>query len=78
MRAVIDNKEVLIKTHAVKRARQRNIFPSMVYATLNGGEIKRFGKNLLKISKRYKKGKVICIGEDIGSYIIIKTIEWGN
>ena len=78
MRAIIDNKEVFIKTHAVIRARQRCIYPSMVYATLNGGEIKRFGKNLLKISKRYKKGKVVCIGEDIGSFIIIKTIEWGN
>ena len=40
---------------------------------------KRFGKNGVKfIGKRSKKGSVICIGEDLGYAIIIKTIERGN
>ncbi len=72
------NREIWIKSHAIKRARQRNIDPLMIRATIKGGKIKKFGKDYIKFFKKYKKGIVICIGEDIGSCIIIKTIEWGN
>ncbi len=72
-------KPVWVKTHAIKRARQRNIiFPDMVYATISGGKVIRFGKNYLKFIRRYKRGTVICVGEDVGHAIIIKTVEWGN
>lgn len=74
----IRNKEVWIKPHAIKRARQRNIDPLMIKATIKGGKVKEFGKNYIKFLKEYKKGTVVCIGEDLGHCIIIKTIEWGN
>lgn len=68
-----------IKAHAIKRARERDIiFPDMVYATILGGRLTHFGKNYLKFSKEYKQGRVICVGEDLGHAIIIKTVEWGN
>jgi len=38
---------------------------------LNTGKIKTFGKNGIKIIGR----SIICIGEDLGQVIIIKTIE---
>jgi len=73
------DKKVWISVHAIKRARKRNIiYPDMVYGTINGGKVKRFGKNMIKFLKKYKRGTVICVGEIVSSSIIIKTIEWGN
>ncbi len=75
----IDGKPVIIKVHAIKRARERDIaFPDQVYDVLRTGKIHRFGKNFLKFVKKNKVDSVICIGEDIGYAIIIKTIERGN
>jgi ketopantoate hydroxymethyltransferase len=72
-------KEVWVSTHAVKQARKSHIiYPDMVYATINGGTIKRFGKNCIKFFKKYKRGTVICVGEELSHAIIIKTVEWGN
>ena len=72
-------KQVWISAHAIKRARERDIiFPDMVHATILGGKVERFGKNFLRFCKKYKHGVVICIGEDVGDSIIIKTIEWGR
>jgi hypothetical protein len=48
----------------------------MVEATLKGGKQKRFGKNFIKYSMRYKKGTVVCVGEIIGEIVKIKTVEW--
>ena len=74
-----EGKPVIIKVHAIKRARQREIaFPDQVYTVLLTGKIKRFGKNGIKFIKKGKKGSVICIGEDLGYAIIIKTVERGN
>ncbi len=74
-----EGKPVIIKVHAVKRARQREIaFPDHVYHALQTGKVKRFGKNFLKFTKRGKEGSIICVGEDLGHCIIIKTIERGN
>lgn len=79
MSIFFQNKQVWVKTHAIKRARERDIiFPDMVYATILGGKVTRFGKNYFRFTKRYKQGTVICIGEDLGHAIIIKTVEWGN
>lgn len=79
MSLIFQHKQVWVTTHAIKRARERDIiYPDMVYATILGGKVTRFGKNLLKFQKRYKHGSVMCIGEDIGHAIIIKTVEWGN
>lgn len=75
----IDGKLVIIKVHAIKRARERDIaFPDQVYDVLRTGKMVRFGKNFLKIIKKNKIGSIICVGEDIGYAIIIKTIERGN
>ncbi len=76
---LFQNKAVWITAHMIKRARERHIiFPDMVYATILGGKLERFGKNQLKFVKKYKKCSVICVGEDLGHSIVIKTVEWGN
>ncbi len=72
-------KPIVIKVHAVKRAREREIaFPDQVYDVLRTGTVKRFGKHGIKFVKRGKEGAIICVGEDLGYCIIIKTIERGN
>jgi len=73
-----NGKQIFISVHAIKRARQRNIaFPDKVYKTIQCGSIERFGKNYIKFISKSKK-PIICIGEDLGQIIVIKTIERGN
>lgn len=75
----INHKPVIIKTHAILRARERHIaFPDQVYNAICTGKLSRFAKNGIKIISRNKYGTIICIGEDLGHTIIIKTIERGN
>ena len=63
-----DGKPIIIKVHAVKRAREREIaFPDHVYKVLQSGKVYRFGKHGIKFISNSKKGS-----------IIIKTIERGN
>ena len=72
-------KPIIIKVHAVKRAREREIaFPYQVYEALQTGKVKRFGKHGIKFVKKGKEGSIICVGEDLGYCIIIKTIVRGN
>ena len=72
-------KQIIIKVHAIKRAREREIaFPDQVYDVLQTGKVKRFGKHGIKFVKRGKECSIICVGEDLGYCIIIKTIERGN
>jgi hypothetical protein len=74
-----EGKQVVITLHAVARARSREIaFPDQVYDTIKSGKIKRFGHSLLNFIKKSQSGSIICIGEDTGSTIIIKTVERGN
>lgn len=74
-----EGKQIFIKPHAIRRARERNIaYPDQVYAVLTTGKIKRFGKHGIKWTKKSKSSSIICIGEDLGHAIIIKTIERGN
>ena len=50
-------KPIVIKVHAVKRAREREIaFPDQVYDVLQTGKVKRFGKHGIKFIKRGKEG----------------------
>lgn len=72
-------KQVIITVHAVKRAREREIaYPDQVFGVLQTGKVTRFGKHGIKFVKRGKAGSIICVGEDVGHCIIIKTIERGN
>jgi len=72
-------KQIIVKVHAIKRAREREIaFPDQVYDVLQTGKVKRYGKHGIKFVKRSKEGSIICVGEDFGYCIIIKTIERGN
>ena len=72
-------KQIFIKTHAIKRAREREIaYPDHVYKVLKTGKVERFGKNGIRFISKSKRGSVICVGEDLGQIIIIKTIERGN
>ncbi|MFH1209757.1 MAG: DUF4258 domain-containing protein [archaeon] len=76
---MFQGKQIVIKTHAIKRARERNIaYPDQVYNVLKTGKVKRFGKQGIKFIKKSKDGSIICVGVDLGQYIIIKTIERGN
>ncbi|HLC75078.1 MAG TPA: hypothetical protein VJH88_04460 [Candidatus Nanoarchaeia archaeon] len=75
----IHGKPVFVTSHAIKQARAREIaYPDHVYTTLKTGKIERFAKHGLKIIGKSKNGSIICIGEDFGHAIIIKTIERGN
>ena len=73
----VQGKEVWISTHAIIRAREI-AYPDQVYNAILSGKMIRFGKKLIKFIKRTKEGSIICIGEDLGHSIIIKTIERGN
>ena len=74
-----EGKQIFISNHAIKRAREKEIaFPDQVFQVLKTGRIERFGKHYLKFIKKSKRGSVICIGEDVGECILIKTIERGN
>ena len=74
-----EGKPIIIRVHAIKRARQREIaFPDQVYDVIQTDKAKRFGKNGIKFIKKGKNGSVICVGEDLGYAIIIKTVERGN
>jgi len=64
-----------IKRHALIRAMERGVSPDMIEATLKGGRIEEFGKNNIRLIKKYKKFTVICIGQIIGATIKILTIE---
>ena len=75
----VDGKPIIITVHAIRRARQRNIaFPDQVYAVLQTGKRKSIGKNGIKFTKKTKDGSLICIGENVGNVIVIKTVERGN
>ncbi len=72
-------KQIFIKTHAIKRARERKIaYPDHVFAVLRTGKVERFGKQGIKFISKSKKKPIICVGEDLGNIIIIKTIERRN
>lgn len=74
-----EGKRIFIKTHAIKHAREREIaYPDHVYKVLKTGKVKRFGKHGIKFIGKSKVGSIICVGEDIGQVIVIKTIERGN
>lgn len=74
-----EGKLIIIKVHAIKRARQREIaFPDQVYNAIQTGKMKRFGKDGIKFIKKTKEGTIRCVGEDLGHCIIIKTVERGN
>jgi len=75
----LNGKIVWITKHAIKRALEREIaWPDQVYALLRTGKMKTFGKNGIKIIKKNEDSSIICIGQDVGDSIIIKTIERGN
>jgi len=71
----ISQYDIEIKRHAFIRAMERGITPDMIEATIKGGVVKKFGKNNVKFSKKYKHFTVICVDEIIGHTIKIFTIE---
>ena len=64
-----------IKRHAFIRAIERKVTPDMIEATLKGGKLERFGKHNVRFIKDYKRFRVICVGQLIGTKIKIFTIE---
>jgi hypothetical protein len=71
----ISKYEIEIKRHAFIRAVERGITPDMIEATIKGGKIRRFGKNNIKFTKKYKRFDVVCVDEITGNRIKIVTIE---
>jgi hypothetical protein len=72
-----DKWEIEIKKHAFIRAKQRKIRGWMIYTTIKGGRIQRFGKDGIKFIMKYKKGELVCVGRMQNSNKInILTIEW--
>jgi len=53
-------------------------FPDHIYTVIKTGKVRMFGKHGIKFISKTKNEAVICIGEDVGHAIIIKTIERGN
>lgn len=70
--------DIEIKRHSFIRSFERKITPDMIEATIKGGKIKRFGKNMVKFSKQYRNFTVICVGEIIENRIKIITVEKGG
>lgn len=54
-------KRVALTNHAIYRANQRKINFDLIEGCIRTGKIKNFGKNKIKIEKKFKKFKVICI-----------------
>lgn len=76
---VYQGKPILIRAHAIKRARQRQIaFPDQVYAVIKTGKLVRFGRRGVRFVKRGRRGSIICVGEEFADCIVIKTIERVN
>ncbi|HLC62917.1 MAG TPA: hypothetical protein VJJ21_01215 [Candidatus Nanoarchaeia archaeon] len=75
----LEGKQIFISVHAIKRAREKEVaYPDQVYQSLKHSKIKKFGKNYIRFTSKSKRGSIICIGEDLGQIILIKTIERGN
>ncbi|MFC1769054.1 hypothetical protein ACFLZX_04795 [Nanoarchaeota archaeon] len=47
----------------------------MIEATIFGGSIRKIGKNIVKISSKYKQFTVICVGRIEGYKLKILTVE---
>ncbi|MBI5390824.1 hypothetical protein HZB02_04990 [Candidatus Woesearchaeota archaeon] len=74
-----NGQEIWITSHAIIRARQRHIaYPDQVYHAILTGKVVHFAKHGIKFIKPTKHGIIICIGEDLGDAVVIKTIERGN
>ncbi len=72
-------KEVKISIHAVERAELRGIaYPFQIHEVILTGKLTRIGKHVLKFVKKGKNGCIICICEDVGDEIIVKTVERGT
>ncbi|MCS4541665.1 MAG: hypothetical protein HY929_05015 [Euryarchaeota archaeon] len=70
--------EVRVSHHAFIRAMERGITPDMIEATIKGGKTREFGRRMVKFTKEYKMGKVVCVGEKKeADKIKILTIKWG-
>lgn len=68
---------VEISFHARKRAMEKGISFDMILATIKGGKIERFGRNRLRFVSSYKKGNVVCVGDEkFKNFVKIFTIEW--
>jgi len=71
----INHYDIKVTRHAFIRAHERQITPDMIYATVRGGKIKRFGKNNYKFYRRYKRFTVVCVDQIYGDKIVIATVE---
>lgn len=80
MELYYDRKRIWFSSHALKQARVRNVaYPGLVRNAILHGKVYRYGKHgITFVARSKRRGLIICVGEDIGDHIIIKTIERGN
>jgi len=68
--------EIELSKHALEQAKEREIYPDMIVATLKTGRIERFGGGRMLFINEYKRGKIICVGEiKMPGKITIFTVE---
>ncbi|MBI2581263.1 hypothetical protein HYV85_05675 [Candidatus Woesearchaeota archaeon] len=60
------------------RALQRGIDPDLLENLLRKGKIKRYGNDGIKFISKGSKRTITCVGQVIGTKIVIFTIEKGN
>lgn len=68
------NYEIVIKRHAFERAMQRGVDPDLLEHILQTGTMRKFGKNRVKIEKKFRKFTVTCVDEIMGNILRIVTI----
>lgn len=66
--------EVVFSTHALFRAEERGVSWNEIEAVVQNGVFKRFGKRLVKISKKFREKTVVCVAEECGCELKVITI----
>lgn len=69
--------EVWFSSHAVFRADERGVSFEMLEDAVMTGKFEDFGNECIKISKRFDKGELVCVGAWASrNKIHVKTVVW--
>ncbi|PIU21071.1 MAG: hypothetical protein COT15_04220 [Candidatus Diapherotrites archaeon CG08_land_8_20_14_0_20_34_12] len=66
--------EVTFSRHAARRTIEKGISADLIEKAIKEGYMLKFGKNRVKIGKRFKEFEVICVDEIVGNRIKIVTV----
>ena len=63
--------------HAVARMAEREVPLEYVISAIQHGRFKKFGNNMVRITKDFKKGRLACVGFQFSENACkLLTIEW--